>query len=485
MAPVGRPRSRTQSGSAPPVNEIGSVVPVSALPLSPFGGQTAPWTSFIDTQEYVPELQWPTSVATYDQMRTDSQLAGLLTAVVYGISQLRFVIDDNGANPKIVKGISEDLNLPIQGEERQTQRRMKKRFSHNKHLVQTLKIALIYGHMFYEQNGTIEGGMWRLRKLAPRLPHTIADIKVAQDGGLVSIKQNIRGELRSQTLSATTFSYPEIPVDRLVAFPFEMEGANWVGRSILRDCYKNWLIKDRLLRIDAINHERAGGVPYGVAPQDATSTDIGLLSQMMQEFRIGETGGGAVPYGSEIKIAKGTGSDVAASIRMHDEAMARRFLLMLANLAQGGQHVGSYALADQFNDLFVIGQRAIVQWYIDVMNEHVIEDWVDWNFGEDEDVTPILAYEGEDDVLGIDQLATLVDKDIVMVDEELEDSIRYRYKLPKRTEPRPKPQLALNPAPGDGTTGGQTVGAPSTARPPAEPAQKAAAVFDQEVEDAV
>jgi hypothetical protein len=479
MAPVGRPRKRTTSGSAPPVTELGSVVPVQQF--NPLLGSSTPWTSFVDSQEYVPELQWPSSIQAYDQMRTDSQLAGLLTAVVYGISQLRFVIDPNGAPDEIVKGISEDLNLPIQGQESKSKMRMKNRFSHNKHLVQTLRLALIYGHMFYEQVGTIEGGLWRLRKLSPRMPNGIQEIKVAQDGGLISIRQNIGGVAGQKTLTGQTYLYPEIPVDRLVAYPFEMEGGNWVGRSILRDCYKNWLIKDRLLRIDAINHERAGGVPYGIAPQDATSTDIGLLSEMMQQFRVGDSGGGAVPWGSEVKIASGNNSDVAASIRMHDEAMARRFLLMLANLAQGGQHVGSYALADQFNDLFVIGQRAIVQWYIDITNEHVIEDWVDWNYGEEEPLAPLLAYEGEDDVLGIEQLVSLVDSNIVMVDEELEDAIRYRYKLPQRTAPRPALPVAK---PSGGPAGGQVGDAPSSAKPPAQP-QKVAAVYDREAEHAV
>jgi hypothetical protein len=337
---------------------------------------------------------------------------------------------------------------------------MKKRFVHKKHMVQALK-AIIYGHMYFEQVGTIVDGKWRLRKLAVRVPQYIGQINVAEDGGLVSIKQTISASSQGP-IGVSMLGGPEIPVDRLVAFIFEQEGANWAGRSIMRDCYKSWLLKDRLVRIDAINHERAGGVPYAVAPPEAAPGEIDELNQMMQQFRVGETAGGAVPYGSKIEVARGTDSKVFDSIRGHDEAMARRFLLMLANLAQGGQHVGSYALGEVFQDFFILGQRAICDWYVDVMNEHVIEDWVDWNYA-DEEFTPLLAYEGEDDVLGVEPLVQLVDADIVRVDDDLEDKIRYRYKLGQRGTPR-EPVVDPN----GGAAGGDGPEAPSQPEPPAQ-----------------
>lgn len=450
---MARPRTKTAIGSPAPTNEIGFPdLQSGGSSFNILSGRAAPWHSFVDELEYVPELMWPNSVRTYTMMRTDSQLAGLYTAVAYGITQLKWVIDPNGAKPELVQQVSEDFNLPILGEEEQPKRRMKKRFAHSKHVMQAL-LAIVYGFMYFEQVGTIVDGRWRLRKLAPRMPQTITDIYVADDGGLVSIKQGLN------TAS------PEIPVDRLCAFIFEQEGQSWVGRSMFRDCYKNWLVKDRLIRIDAINHERAGGVPYAEAAPTMTPGEIEKLSLMMQQFKIGESSGGALPYGAELKIAKGSGSKVTDSINMHDEAMARRFLLMITNLAQSGQHVGSYALSDNFMDFFAIGQRHIAQWYCDVMNEHVIEDWVDWNYGEDEELCPVLAWEGEDDALGVDALATLVREGVVIVDEEIEDAIRYKYKLPRRTAPRPEPVEPTTPA------GEEESGAPSA---PASPAKTGA-----------
>jgi hypothetical protein len=467
---MARERVLTDAGSRPPTDELGAQVQVGGG-LTVLSGKPAPWSTFIDENEYVPELQWPTSISTYDQMRTDSQLSGLFTAVMFGISQLRFLVDPNGAKPEIVQGISEDLNIPIKGKD--AENRMKHRFAHTKHLQQAL-LAMAYGHMYFEQVGVIEGGLWRLRKLAPRMPQTIAKITVAEDGGLVSISQNIGvNNLRGMV----PYGLPEIPVDRLTAFIFQQEGPSWVGRSMFRDCYRNWLIKDRLLRVDAINHERAGGVPIGVGAVGMTPGEVNELNEMMQGFRIGETSGGAVPAGADVKVVKGTGSDVVESIRMHDEAMARRFLLMVTSLAQGGTSIGSYSLGQVFADFFSIGQKAIVKWYCDVMNEHVIEDWVDWNYGPSEELAPVLTWEGEDEVLGIDALATLVKNKIVIVDEEIEDAMRYKFSLPRRTAPRPAP-MAVDPtvqdptAPDGGDAGGKGPGAPSQPTPPAEPSTK-------------
>jgi len=275
---------------------------------------------------------------------------------------------------------------------------------------------------------------------------------------------------------------PEIPVDHLSAFIFQQEGYSWAGRPLLRDTFKDWVLKDRMVRVEAINHERAGGVPYANAPQGATPAEIEDLDQLMQQFRIGETAGAALPFGSELKIAKGSGSDIDRTIKRYDESMARRFLLQLMNLAQGGQNVGSYALSENFEDFFLVGQRAIAQWYCDTVNEHIIEDIVDWNYGEDEDLVPKLTWERtSEDSLGVDGLATLVQRGVIVVDDEVENAIRYKYQLPKRSEPRgdqivtpggprqpTQEQADKTPAlieDKDGPDAGAQAGAPSSAAP--------------------
>jgi hypothetical protein len=486
---VGRPRTTTDAGVRAPTTQrsVPSVGLGAGTSISPLTGRDMGWTRFIDEHEFVPELVWPQSVPVFDQMRSDSQLSALYTAVAYGISQLRFIIDPNSAKDEIVTGVAEDLNLPIRGQDDYPRRRLKHRFAHSKFIGQALK-ALMYGHAYFEQVGSIVDGKWRLRKMPLIEWHTIENINIADDGGLVSLQQYrpFRGD--------PTKPPPEIAVDGLVGFIFDQEGANWVGRSMFRDCYKDWLIKDRLVRIDAINHERAGGVPLAAAPAGATPGEVAALGAMMQDFRVGENSGGAVPSGTDITIARGTNSKVVESISQRDESMARRFMLMLVNLAQGSQHVGSYALGETFEDFFIVGQRAIVQWYCDTMTEHLVEDWVDWNYGEDEELVPQLTWERtSEDSLGTEQLSMLVDKGVIQVDDELEAAIRYKYRLPKRTSPRIETIVDPNEAPpvpevDPSQTGGagKGKGAPSASKPAPASTKVAASlnVYDQEREEA-
>jgi hypothetical protein len=488
MAQVGRPRALTDAGSRPPTSQRGTpeIGLKTGQTTDMLSGRPAPWHQFVDQHEHVPELVWPWSIGWFDQIRSDEQIAALYVSVAFGISRLRFMIDRNGSRPGLAEDIAQDLNLPIKGEDNSPKRRMKRRFAHSKHVGQAM-LAALYGHMYFEQNGEIVDGQWRLRKLVPLMPQTISQINVADDGGLVSIRQwNNLGP---------DGQYQDLEVDRLAAFIFQQEGSSWIGRSMLRDLYRVWLLKDRLLRVEANNHERAGGIPYAEAPMGATQGEIADLDKMMRNFRSGPVAGAGVPYGTKVNIAKGDGGDIDKTVRRYDESMARRFMLMLANLAQGGSHVGSYALADQFHDYFLAGQLSIAQWYCDTMNEHVIEDWVDWNIGEDEELVPILTWERtSEDSLGTEQLALLVQRGIIVVDEELENAIRYRYQLPKRTGPRPEitiggPKqpneqvgLGQTPAGTEQTGAGDGQGAPSAQSAPAS-SQASTGVFDWEQHD--
>lgn len=400
-----------------------------------------PWSIFVDEQEFVPELMWPRSVQTYERMRADTQMAALYQATTLGVQRFKYSLDPNGADSDMVAKLSADYNLPIKGEKVNQRMRSKRRFSFKRHIRLAL-LAGAYGHYYFEQvgaigdgvNGRQNDGLWHLQKLAERPPRTIQDFRVASDGGLVSIIQNVHNG------SAQWAFLPEIPVDRLVGYVWEQEGANWAGRSWFRECYKNWLIKDRLMRIDAINHERAGGVPYIEAHPGATYSEIKELNDMARGFRVGDTSGGAVPAGAKLQIARGTNSSVVDSIRYHDEAMARKFMLMIMQLGQ--TKVGSRALSTSFLDFWSHGLASIADWFCDTFNEHVIEDDVDWNWGEDVERVPLLVYEYEPELVTTD-LAMAVDSGVIIMDDELEDFVRKELGLTDRGTPRLNPSQQL------------------------------------------
>lgn len=405
----------------PPTSELGGVASFNSYFLS--------WGAFVDTRESTQELMWPTSRDTYDLMFNDAQVRGLLMSMVLPITRYRWFLDPKGARPEIVQALAEDLGLPILGMSQEEQvarrRRNKNRFSHHKHLEQTLTMSLKYGFMMYEQVAEIREGMARLKKLGPRMPHTIDNINVEKDGGLKSIEQPGNGH----------FQKIEIPVGRLVAYVWDQEPGHWVGRSMLRSMYKAWLIKDRVIRVGAINIERAGaGIPIIEAPPGATKEQIAALGLMATKFKAGEASGGAVPNGSKLQLpgVQGTQPDAAGYIRLMNEEMARSSLQMFMQLGQ--TETGSRALGEEFIDYFALAQQATAKWYADITNEHVVEDWVDWNFGEDELAPEIVFIADEDPDTSVTELRDLIESGAVTVDTELENWVRSKRSMPSKPE---------------------------------------------------
>lgn len=414
-----------------PTNELGRGV---ATTLD-FTGVHA-WGQWIDDAEQSPDLKWPISVQTFDNMRNDAQCQGLYLGATAAIVRYGWYINPNECDSAYVDLLAADLNLPV-GEDaareqfksgqKRAKLRTQKRFSWYNHLQTALK-AMAYGHFYFEQVGEITnegpggGQVWRLRKLGPRHPRTITEINVAQDGGLVFIVQGYGDPA------------PAIPIDRLVCYVWDQEPGNWVGRSIYRPMYRNWLVKDRLLRVDAIKHERNGvGMPVIEAPEGATKPQIQMLDKMAQEFKAGERGGGAVPFGTKLRLVGTEGSlpDTIASIRFHNEEMARSMLMMFMQLGQ--TESGSRALGQTFLDWFSLQQEMIADWIADTSTEHIVEDWWSWNVDPEALQTPQLAY-----IKGPEGDPTADDFSGANLPNEVQ--------LPGNAKPKPKAKPAAKPA---------------------------------------
>jgi hypothetical protein len=407
---------------------------VVSAPLSEIGyAQNVTIKGFwaqLDEDEPTPELRWPHSVEVYDAMRSqDSQVASVLRAVTLPVRRTPWRIDPAGARDEVVRLVAEDLGLPVAGqsEPETPPLRTRDRFSWPEHLRQAL-LMLPFGHMYFEQVYRIDPatGLARLRKLGPRMPRTIEEIDVAEDGGLISI---------TQYAAKTGKPQKPIPVTRLLAYVHDREGGNWLGRSLLRPAYKHWLIKDRLLRVDAQTIERNGmGIPlYKGAEGDK---DLGAGLKMAKSWRAGDTSGAAVPHDADLLLrgVEGDLPEALPSIRYHDEQIARAVLAHFLNL---GTQTGSWALGTTFADFFTLSLQTLAQQIADTVTQHVIEDWVDINFGETEPA-PRLVF----DEIGSRQAATaqaikmLTDAGILLPDRSLEEAARQQFGLPPK-DPRP------------------------------------------------
>lgn len=394
---------------AVPVGEIGHVVDGAAW-----------WTTL--EHEPTPELRWPLSIDVYDRMRTqDAQVTSVLGAVTKPVLRTGWRVDPNGARPEVAQQIAEDVGLPLAGAPTMPPRRSRGRFSWGEHLRLAL-LMLPMGHSFFEPVYRIDSaGRARLWKLSQRPSRTIQQVNVDSDGGLMSIEQWGNPDGRQGRVI--------IPVSRLVAYVNEREGGNWLGRSVLRSCYKNWLLKDRLLRVQVQTVERNGmGVPLYKGAEREPDLANGLA--MAKAWRGGDAAGAAVPFGADL-ILRGVDGDLPDAdtpIRYHDEQIARAVLAHFLNL---GTQTGSWALGTTFADFFTLSLQSVAQQVADVATQHIVEDLVDLNWGEDEPAPKIVFDEiGSKHHATAEAIKTLIDAGALSPDDGVEEQLRNAYGLP-------------------------------------------------------
>jgi len=393
------------------------------------------WSTPLDDEDN-PELRWPMSVIVYNKMRhDDAQVKSVLRAVTQPVRRTTWRIDRNGARDEVVAHVASDLGLPVKDEDNDgPKQRTRDRFSWAEHLDLAL-LMLPFGHMYFEQVYRIdEQGRARLRKLAPRMPRTISRIRVAPDGGLEGIEQYS---------SAGNFGPTAmIPENRLVAYVNEREGANWYGTSMLRQAYKNWLIKNRLMRLNTQVFDRNGmGVPLYTGADG--QVDLAPGQKIASSWRSGEASGAAIPFGASMKLVgvEGKLPDVMDFLRYQDEQIARSVLAHFLNL---GTQTGSWALGSTFADFFSMSLQTTAEAVAETANQHIVEDLVDVNFGGDEPAPRVVFDEiGSRHDATAEALALLVQNKVITPEPRLEQAVRTNYGLPGIDPEAP-------PAPTDG-----------------------------------
>lgn len=394
-----------------------------------------------DQFEQVPELLWPNSIRTYTRMwREESRIASVYYAISLPILQTQWRIDPNGASDEVVEFVGTNLGLPVVGADgTKPKPRLKDRFSWVQHLQWAMR-HLLFGHAVFEQLYRIgDDGRAHLRKLGPRPSSTIAYWDVDLDGGLCGIIQWPPG---------TGFGWPgvsagamemqlQLPIDRLVVYTRDADPGVWIGNSILRPAYKNWLLKDEFIRIEATAARRNGvGVPVVTAPESVSEASIGSAGlkpylDIAQQYRGGNTAGVALPFGTGFELAGVKGNLPSGFIRQaveyHDKQMALAALAHFLNLDRGG----SYALASVQADTFSQGVQQVAGMVRDTAQAHIVEDLVDVNWGPDEPCPMLVCDDiGSRQDASAAALQMLVGAGLITPDPELEAFERQQMGLP-------------------------------------------------------
>lgn len=422
------------------------------------GGEPTDDSWFTDLFEETEELQWPHSVLTYNRMRRQSaQIAAVNRAWQLPILATPWYVKQGPARREVAVQLARDLGVAlleddgsVNAEDTRPARR-RGRFSWTDHVRHAL-LSKVYGHMPFEQVYQYlkrsEGGdgLAHLRKLAPRMPQTITHWEVASDGGLKWIEQ---ARPWGQVVDVQTLLEPiKLPVDRLVVYVNEKEGANWYGTSILRPVYMPYMAKDKLYRLSLVTAERAMGTAIYEASEGAGQEELDRGLELAKAMRTGEESAHAVPNGAALYYGGIRGSlyDPLPMIQHLSVLESRNMLAQFLNL--GDTETGSRALGEAFVGFFGLALQAILTDVQDVAQLHVVEDWVDVNYGTAEPAPELVPGDvaGKPNVMA-ESLVSLMANGAITYDETLEDWVRKALGAPARSDKGRAPAGTPSPTP--------------------------------------
>ena len=424
--------TETPLGVTPEQPDPGLVRP--RLGMTPFGASgRANFYGLPQPDEMNQQLVGQTGLRTFDTMyRTDADIRRLILMCWSPIQAATVSLDPYGAD----EASDEDRMVA------ETVWWLLTRFMSPtlpEHLSAVGPLLLRSGFLPFEQIWapvTHEGKQFVApRKLDVRLPRSIWRWWQDENGELTHVGQILPNK-------------PDvvIPVSELVYYRLAPEGDNWVGTSLLRHAYKNWYLKDKLERIDAVGQERSAvGVPLIFPPKNATPQQREEVETLFASMHLSEVAYGMLP-GPSAKSAKGeyeadawdvdivqfdsSSSGIQESLKFHRDGIASSFL---GDFMQLGHHqVGARATAQVQQDPFNGAVEALVESTIKPPLQKLIDRIVHLNWGEDQG-TPTLRFQLTD-AASLSELAEyvsdLVTAGAMVADPELEDWLRERADLP-------------------------------------------------------
>jgi SPP1 gp7 family putative phage head morphogenesis protein len=383
-------------------------------------------------EDYKSELSGRAAVKTYDRMRrSDPQTAMALRALKTPILRAKWEVKPSKDDPELGEEIAQFCEHVL----------LKNRAQSWRHVLANALLKLDYGFALGEK-------VWEMRDrpeqmkdlrlpsdkvvwltLEPRLPKTVWTWD-GLPGPLAGITQYIE----------STGAFPKIPLERLVVFTNEREGDNYEGISLLRACFKPWLILENLEKIDLIGLERsAAGIPTISATdsfqapnnwdevRDRCEKVLANLQAMEQNYVFLPVPG----LKFDLNSPKYENDAIRAAIRDAKYDICARMLEQFLQLGREGAS-GSRATASEQRGPFDLSLLAIAEELEEVFSDEVLPDLVRYNYG-DRPGYPTLDSSGVVET-DMSTLATIV-KDLVGAgalapDEQMEDWLRATLHLP-------------------------------------------------------
>jgi phage gp29-like protein len=232
-------------------------------------------------------------------------------------------------------------------------------------IISEMLSALEYGYSCTEKvfDYDKKSGKIVLKKMKVLDPHTV-QVKTNRFGDIECVIQEIAGKKII------------IPADKIMWYTNEKRFGNAYGRSILRQAYKHWFIKDKMYRFANIAYERYGTPLLVGSVGDAK--DVAKMERIMKKIN-GMTGL-AISGDSKVEAIQGSNADFVGYIEHHDKKIMESMLVppMMLSLARGQS--GSYALSNNMFDMFVMRLESLQRDLKSLIEEEIIRPLVDLNF---------------------------------------------------------------------------------------------------------
>jgi phage gp29-like protein len=395
------------------------------------GAGTSYFSGSLAENEYNSELRGLKGITIYEKMRrSDARVKFALLICELPIRAVEWSVEpasDDEQDVEIADALQENLfNMSITWDS----------FLHH-----AAGLMLAFGFSVFEKVWEIKDGRVQYRKFAPRLPQTLYQWDLDDNGGLKGIVQF--------TQKGNRYEQIPIPAEKLLVFTNEKEGSNFEGVSVLRTAYKHWYYKDNLYRIDGIAAERhAVGVPVFTTPGNAKQTTLDeidkigqrMYAQEQQYVRLGEG------YGVDIKGLVGTIRDIMPSIQHHNRAIAESVLADFIDL--GSADKGSWALSKDKSSLFLMSLNAVATNISDTINTYAIPQWVDYNYSGINKYPKLKAgsFETRDMVAYADAVSKLLTAGGLTYSDDLENSLRDGLGMEEKPENTAPPEPGTQPS---------------------------------------
>ena len=374
------------------------------------------------TQDYNNKFHGSKAIAIYDEMRSsDATVNAVLKALKLPILSTPWSIESADVEDQAANDQAELV--------RDTFERLEGGFKN--HLREALA-SLDFGFYYFEKVYTLRAGRVVLQKLAPRIPTAHYKWETS-DPNIPGVMQML-----PMTASPGKTTTPSIPFTKLVLYTNEKEGDNFEGRSILRTAYKHWFLKNMLYKLDGIKHERGAGILVIGLPEGSSDEDKTDAENMGKNFKVNEQAYIIKPskeWEVEMLTAgiESQSGPLMESVRHHDRMILQNILAQFLDLGSG--KTGSFSLSKDQSSFFTLALRAIAEQIEEVVNDQIIKQLIDFNWGKQE-MYPVFRFQqvGDVDYTEMSEvLERLMNAGLVKKDPELMSWVTKTFGLPERT----------------------------------------------------